>query len=607
MLSSTRQAMACILVVVGVSLCAYSQTAPDEEPTATISGKVTLQGDAVQGVVITLRSNDRKSYKKLMNQRGVTDEKGEYRITNVPPGNYTIIPAAAAFVAASGLTGERTVIVNRADTIENFDFSLTTGGVITGRVVDIDGRPIIEEEIHVFSAREGQRFSPYPAAVTDDRGVYRIFGLKAGSYKVAAGREGDAGASRGQAGVHTRTYYPAVMDFNQASVIQVTERSEAANVDITLSRMLTTYTASGRIVDGNTGQPLANVNWGFKHWTNAGSGSGNAGATSNERGEFKLEGLTPGQYAITVKQRPGSYFRGKDVPFEIVDRDVTGLEVRTSTGASLSGVLVLDGRHDKEIREEFLKVSLFAMVETEETRKTGIIGIQSEVSPNGSFRVGGLPAGNVTFSLGSAQNFTLLRLEQNGIVQVRGVELKQDEDVAGLRIVVGYADASLSGAVELENGPLPPAAFLSVWAMRLNDVSARLGVGAKVDALGRFEFDSLLPGTYEVTAAVFVPGGQRPLARTKQQVVVISGSTSRITLKLNLALPEKSFRSICFRLWRLFPAPPPDVIPALPPDVRRGYATPFNLELGDGLRPRFGLARIFLGQRPNQGPSPLLL
>jgi hypothetical protein len=48
------------------------------------------------------------------------------------------------------------------------------------------------------------------------------------------------------------------------------------------------------------------------------------------------------------------------------------------------------------------------------------------------------------------------------------------------------------------------------------------------------------------------------------------------------------------------------LFPALPPDVRRGYAAPFNLELGDGLRPRFGLARIFIGQRPNQGPSPTL-
>ncbi len=34
-------------------------------------------------------------------------------------------------------------------------------------------------------------------------------------------------------------------------------------------------------------------------------------------------------------------------------------------------------------------------------------------------------------------------------------------------------------------------------------------------------------------------------------------------------------------------------VSALPPDVRRGDTAPLNLELGDGLRPRFGLARIF--------------
>ena len=46
--------------------------------------------------------------------------------------------------------------------------------------------------------------------------------------------------------------------------------------------------------------------------------------------------------------------------------------------------------------------------------------------------------------------------------------------------------------------------------------------------------------------------------------------------------------------------------PAMPPDVRRGCASPFNLELKMGCAPGSGFARIFLGQRPNQGPSPQL-
>ena len=531
---STRQTIACVLLVLGITVCGYSQTAADES--ATISGKVTLSGNAAQGVVITLRSNEPASYRKLMNERGVTDAKGEYRIMNVPPGNYTVVPAAGAFVAADGLSGERTVIVNKAETIENFDFSLMTGGVITGRVVDADGRAIVEEEIHLFSGQRPNRLSRDPAAVTDDRGVYRIYGLKPGSYKVAAGREGDPGTSTSRVGSHVRTFYPAVTELAEATAVQVTEQSEATDINITLSRMLTTYKVSGRIVDGDTGEPLPNVNYGFRRSIDSTSESRNFGALTNERGEFKLENLPPGQYAVFVGQRSGSYFRAKDVPFAIVDRDVTGLEVRTLKGASVSGVLVLDGTYEKEIREQFLKTSVFAMVEHETTRTTRL-GVEGTIRPNGSFRIGGLAAGTATFSLG-ASRFAIVRVEQNGIVQLRGVLLKQGEDVSGLRIFVDYRDASLGGAVQLVNGPLPPDAHLNVTARRLNDVSARIGATAKIDDRGQFVFDALLPGTYEVMAAVFLPNSRGPIAQTKQQVTVISGSTSKITFKLDLKPPK---------------------------------------------------------------------
>ena len=536
---SARQRILSLVVVLGITFCVYSQTGPDKESTATISGKVTLSGNAVQGVVVTLRSNEPASYRQLMNERGVTDAKGEYRITNVPPGNYTVVPTGGAFVAADGLRGERTVIVNKAETIENLDFSLMTGGVITGRVVDAQGRPLIEEEIHLFSGREPNRLSRDPAAITDDRGVYRIFGLKPGSYKVAAGREGDPGTATSQPGVHARTFYPAVSEMAQATPVQVAEESEAIDINITVSRRLTTYAASGRIVDGDTGEPIPNINYAFKRFVDSTTTSRNFGATTNERGEFKLENLPPGQYSIFVGQRPGSYLRAKDLPFEIVDRDVTGLELKTLKGASLSGVLVLDGTYDKEIREQFLKTPVFAMVDNEATRTTATFGVEGEVSPNGNFRIGGLPAGTATFRL-SGSRFTIVRVEQNGIVQLRGVGLKEDDDLTGFRIVVGYNDASLSGTVELVNGPLPPDARINVSARRINDVSIRFGATAKIDDRGQFLFDALLPGTYEVMTAAFLPNSRGLLAQTKQHVVVISGPTSNITIRLDLKPPKQN-------------------------------------------------------------------
>src|ERR1700752_5356897 len=267
MMSSTRQALACVLLVAGVTVCGHAQTTSTKEPTSSISGKVTFHGDGVNGVIVILRSSDGNSYRKLTNYRGVTDAKGEYRITNVPAGNYLVSPTASAFVVEGESNGERTLIVNDDDTIKNLDFSLMRGGVITGKVVDSDGRPVIEEEVHLSSPRNPRLNSPLPAALTDDRGVYRIFALRPGSYTVAAGRN-EIGISSGRprGALSTKTYYPGVVDLRQASVVEVSDGSETTNVDITLAGILNTYTASGRIVNGDTGRPLAGVPYGVNRY-----------------------------------------------------------------------------------------------------------------------------------------------------------------------------------------------------------------------------------------------------------------------------------------------------------------------------------------------------
>lgn len=541
MLSSTRQAIACILIVAGAAVCGYPQTTPSNEPAASISGKVTLNGKGVPGVVVAVRSNEPMSFRKLTSFRGVTDAKGEYRIANVPAGNYVVMPAAAAFVADDEFNAERTLIVNKAETIENFDFSLKRGGVITGRVVDSDGRPVIEEEVQAFVSRDS-RMASLAAVITDDRGVYRIFALKPGNYTVATGRDDMAGFSgRHRGAFYRRTYHPGTNDPAHATVIQVSEGSEATNVDITLSRTLTTHSASGRIVDGETGQPIPNVSYGVTRFiTPTNTSSISVGALTNSRGEFKLENLVPGQYAVLIRSEPNRDWRAEEVRFEVVDQDVTGLVVRTLKGGSLSGVLLLEGTSDKAIREQFRSLNVIVFVSTESNRRSGTPGSMTTPGPDGAFRVGALPTGVASFSLGGSQRFRIARIERDGIVQLRGVEVKEDEHVAGVRIVVGYADASIRGTVEIENGTLPPNGRLFLWVKRLHDDPARsswTNASQQMDTRGQFVINNLLAGTYELTAGVFVQGSRAPLAQKKQEVEVTAASTSNVTIKLDLNAP----------------------------------------------------------------------
>jgi protocatechuate 3,4-dioxygenase beta subunit len=532
---STRQTIACFLLIASVTACSYAQANPPKDLTSTISGKVTVLGNAVAGVVITLRSNEPGSKRNLMDQRGITNSKGEYRITNVPPGNYTVAPVADSFIVATG-EAERPVMVSKAETIEDLDFSLMPGGVITGKVVDPDGRPVIEEEVHLFPEQRQGAFSVRPAAMTDDRGIYRIFGLKPGGYRIAAGRDNEDGGRR-TVGAHARTYYPGIEDFAQAAVIPVAEGTEVANVDITLNRMLTTHTASGRVVNGETGEPVPNVKYSYRRFGNSGVNRGNMGAT-NERGEFKFESLVPGQYAFVVWADPGSYVRVEELRFEVVDQDVTGLVVKTIKDASLSGVMVLEGTHDQEVREKFLKMPLVAFVETEASRKGGgTLGVSAEMEPNGRFRIGGLPAGTATFGFGAAPTFHIIRVERDGIIHRRGFEVREAESVTGIRIVAAYANASLRGVIEVENGPLPANARLYLSATRLNTEYSGINPPVEIDARGHFKIDAMVPGTYEISTGVFITGSG-PRIFKRQRLVVIPGPTGNLTIKIDLNAPQ---------------------------------------------------------------------
>lgn len=535
MTASTRQTLACILMVLGVAICGHAQSTSSQEPTASISGKVTFHGEGVKGVIITLRSMAPTSFRKLTSYRGVTDAKGEYRITNVPPGNYSVSPTATAFVFEGDSNGERSLIINGSETVENFDFSLLRGGVITGRVVDSDGQPMIEEEVYAFSPRDPGVGSLRPAAITDDRGIYRIFAMRPGSYVVAAAKD-DAARSTGRPRPipYSRTYYPGVTDSAQATVIQVSDGSEATDVDITFSRPLITYTASGRLVNGETGQPLPDVPYGFTRYAgSAPSTTMTPGVVTNSKGEFKLENLPPGQYAVLVAPQAERDFRAEELRFQIVDQDVTNLVVRTVKGASLSGVVVLEGTAGTAVTEEFRDVRLIIFVATESSRRFGTSGVSTVLRPDGSFRFGGLPTGSATFMFGSPRTLRIIRIERDGVIQPSGIEVKQGEDVRGVRIVASYSDASIRGTVELQNGTIPAKGQLLLRAKKLDGNPVYFS--AQPDTRGQFVIYNLPAGTYEVTAGVFVPGLREPLVQQSEQVVVGAGSVTNTIIKLNIA------------------------------------------------------------------------
>lgn len=535
---SFPQKILCIILLLSSVPSAPSQTVVDKAATSTISGKVTVGGKGLQGVAVGLVIDEQYGNFRPTRFRAVTDEDGNYRITNVPPGTYNVRPASPAYVATEG---RKSLIVGKNETIENIDIALERGGVITGKVTDSDGRPLIEETVYVSAATTSQRLPYFRNVRTDDRGVYRAYGVPPGKYTVSAGRDANSSVGNRRPEKHQRTYYPSTVDPAGAVAIDVSEGSEALNVDIMLGGPARTYSARGRIIDSDTNQPLPQISVGIQTFMQHGtSASGNV-AESTKDGEFKVENLAPGKYAVYSQPPVDADWHSEAVPFEVTDRDVEGLVIKTSKGASVSGVVILEGTNDAKVRANLLASRIAGQIADSYLGRTNPSAI---INPNGSFRLTGLMAGHLMLVLESREPFRVLRVERDGIVYPRGVDIREREQVTNLRVVVGYANGAIRGVIKFPNGfELPATAQLQVLVRRTEDVvSGSYRVPVERDARGHFRVDGLIPGTYDIVVGVFMntpsaqPSGIPPV---KQTVIVTGGAVADVTVTLQMPKPAQ--------------------------------------------------------------------
>ena len=126
----------------------------------------------------------------------ITTDEGQFSFESLPAGRYTLTAAkegyaTTAFGAVRPGRPGRAVTVAAGET-RQLRMQLPAGAVITGMVRDPHGDPAAGLNVVVLSRRfvpgtGEQRLQTTPTnAATDDRGIYRVFGLAAGSYLVTA-------------------------------------------------------------------------------------------------------------------------------------------------------------------------------------------------------------------------------------------------------------------------------------------------------------------------------------------------------------------------------------------------------------------------------------
>ncbi len=530
--------------------------------TGSISGRVTIGEKAASGVVVAAFTSDFTN--RRTSAQTNTDSEGRYRLFGLGPGQYqitTLAPSLSSaetgyFYAGAVYGSGKNIILSAGETVEDLDLKLVRGGVITGRVTESDGKPLVDQ--YVLLLRVDQNGEPakqppplpnnYQMYQTDDRGVYRIYGLAAGFYKVSVGS--DAAMGMASAYAHTyyeQTFYGDVNDSAKAKVVELGEGSEAANIDIKIGHRANTFSATGHVVDADTGQPVTGVRIGYGPAPKEQDFSDYfSGLPLNSRGEFRIDGLEPGRYGVSISSGfDGSANAYSDtVFFEVTDTDVTNLEIKAVRGLSIGGVIVTDEIANKSALSQIATLRISANVASTKPEQSSTYGL-STVEPDGSFLINGLRAGKARLYINSFTNpnlkgLSIARIERDGVDVTQTLEIQTGQSLTGLRVFVMLGTGTIRGTLIFEGGTAPSGWRVDIRARREGSTNA--GSGAQPDARGRFVISNLPAGTYEVSLQLLanqeLPSTQRPPPPQKKFVTVADDSDAAVSFTVDLKPKE---------------------------------------------------------------------
>jgi hypothetical protein len=333
----------------------------------------------------------------------------------------------------------------------------------------------------------------------------------------------------GRAG-YVRIFYPGATDEAKAQAIEINDGGEVSGVDIKLGAPVKLFSVSGRVVDGETGRAVPKISLGIDIYSGDKRISGvPTNALTNEKGEFNLQYVPAGRYSIISpirsvalqrvgeKTDPVSVY-GDSAKFDVVDADVSGIEIKTTIASSVSGVIVVEGTTDKSL---LARLPLLYLMASTFASPPGLgVNRRGSVNSDGSFIVSDLRPGKARLSfappvMGAPLPIAYLRTEQNGVTLPREFEIKPGQQIQGLKVIFAYATGSIHGVIR-GNGD-----WRGRCMARLKDNLDVLAL-VMMDASGRFLIEHLPAGEYDLSCS--------STKQWQQQVVVTNDKVSEVVL-----------------------------------------------------------------------------
>ncbi len=325
-----------------------SQQKPRTPLTGTINGVVVNEsGYPLTGAAVYVRPLNSTALGRTV----LTDAEGKFAVHGLDSTLYKVWASAPAYVMPESFAGDRTRYHRVGDSVR---IELVAGGVITGKVTSASGAPVIGIRVRaLFRSTNRQTFESAPASaerLTDDRGVYRIYGLAAGTYVVSAGGSGLQWSALNPYDGYAPTFAPSSTIDSAAEII--VRPGQESNVDIRYR------VDPGRLVTGvvrSAGKDGATVS--LTPVSNNGLFATSNSYLNPETNSFIFYGVPDGDYDLVAHSGIGTAgAAGSGVTSSETKRiavkgnDVTGLEIVLQPMGFISGHISLESLSLAECR-----------------------------------------------------------------------------------------------------------------------------------------------------------------------------------------------------------------------------------------------------------------
>lgn len=458
-----RRCLVCLLLLCLV--CVQATTSASArggvEQTAAISGVVVTTTDPptpLARVLVTISGAPLKASRTV-----ITDDRGGFTFASLPPGEFNVVAARAPYVTTTfgarrpGRPGTP-VSVAVGQQLTDLRIALARGAAVSGIVRDVAGAPAAGIKVDVTPLDLQAR--PLSASVeTDDRGVYRAFGLPPGKYVVTAGTTDSTG----------NTPLARLTDEEIDEILTALKRRSGGAA--TPGRVA--ITPGSRATAPRAGSEIATGTFGYA--------------------PIHYPGTADPDQAAILSLAEGDDRGAVDIDLQLVRMAAIAGRVSIDGGALPSGTQITLTRQARgEVASSVRVVSPVTRQPdaSGNFRFTGVLPGRYQIVARAitTAPAAAAPAPAATASTGA--------LKMTGVFFALADVAVGDADVAGISLTL-QPGLRLSGTITFDSSTLTPPDDLRSVRLRLIDMTGATNVAAgTTDADGRFTIRGILPGTY---------------------------------------------------------------------------------------------------------------